>query len=502
MRRARYTMPLSLEGDRPRDHGRCMMTMHTLCPGCPHPAGPRAANGQHGVRAPRLQLLPAFIQWQWPERRSGCSWVRIVIQEIVAKYLGRGVVFHSRAFVFLALVWLPCVTGATPDWAQLRADVLALGRLDQAPVQHGAEGHAAEGGLRPIFFDGLPWKGQPTRVFAWLGIPETASGRLPGVVLVHGGGGTAYKEWVKKWNERGFAALAIAVEGQTDEPAVEPDRARNIFWKRHAWAGPARSGIYHDSAWPLADQWMYHAVADTVLANSLLRSLPPVDAARVGVVGISWGGVITSTVIGIDARFAFAVPIYGCGDLARAGNQYGRALGDNELYQQVWDPMRRLERAKLPVLWLSWPEDQHFPLDAQAACYRAAPGPHMVALIPGMKHSHPAGWNPPDSYAFAESVVREGGPWLRQTGLTSSGGRVRMTFVSRKAVERAVLVSTQGTGFTGTREWTQAPVRLDRRGDVYVVQADLPAATTAWFINLRAGPLTASSDFQECPSAK
>ena len=72
---------------------------------------------------------------------------------------------------------------------------------------------------------------------------------------------------------------------------------------------------------------MYHAVADTVLANSLLRSLPGVDADKVGIMGISWGGVITSTVIGIDDRFAFAIPTYGCGDLSEAPNQYGKSLG-------------------------------------------------------------------------------------------------------------------------------------------------------------------------------
>ena len=100
-------------------------------------------------------------------------------------------------------------------------------------------------------------------------------------------------------------------------------------------------------------------------------------------------------------------------------NQYGRALGDNQLYREVWDPMVRMDRAQMPVLWFSWPEDQHFPLDCQAACYRTAPGPHMVSLIPGMNHGHGAGWNPPDSYAFAESIVREGKPWCVQTNAGS-----------------------------------------------------------------------------------
>ena len=381
------------------------------------------------------------------------------------------------------------------DVTAQRRQVLALGSLTNPPVLHVAEGFAKDGGLQAIFFDALPWKGKPTRVFAWLGLPAKRTGKVPGIVLVHGGGGTAFKEWVQKWNEHGFAAISIAVEGQTDEPAADRIGARR-GWKRQAWAGPARNGIYADSAEPLAEQWMYHAVADTVLANSLLRSLPEVDAGRVGLMGISWGGVITSTVIGIDPRFAFAIPTYGCGHLFNADNQYGRALGTNTLYREMWDPMVRMECVKMPVLWFSWPEDLHFPLDCQAECYHAAPGAHLLALIPALRHGHQAGWAPPDSYAFADSIVREGKPWCVQTGARNERGEVHVEFSVTKPLERAVLISTTDAGFTGQRKWLEAPARLEQRGTTWLVTAALPVGTTAWFVNVRGGILTASSDYQ------
>ncbi len=103
------------------------------------------------------------------------------------------------------------------DFAAQREQVLALGKLTTPPSTHDAEGMAREGGMKPIFFEALPWKGKPTRVFAWLGMPATQKGKVPAMVLVHGGGGTAHKEWVKKWNDHGFAAISIAVEGQTDD---------------------------------------------------------------------------------------------------------------------------------------------------------------------------------------------------------------------------------------------------------------------------------------------
>ena len=206
---------------------------------------------------------------------------------------------------------------------------------------------------------------------------------------------------------------------------------------------------------------------------------------------------MTSTVIGLDDRFAFAIPTYGCGHLFDADNQWGRALGDNQIYRQVWDPMVWLDRTKMPVLWLSWPKDSHFPLDCQRACYRAMPGSHMVALVSGMGHSHPAGWNPPDSYAFAESIVKTGKPWIRQTSSQQKGDTVQVEFSSAKPLDRAVLVWTPDTGFTGNRTWNEIPATLESRDQSTVASASLPPTARAWFINVNSNGLTASSEFTE-----
>ncbi len=373
-----------------------------------------------------------------------------------------------------------------------RVRILALANLTTPPTVQSADGFPPQDGMQAIFYDALPWKGNPTKVFAWLGLPKNRTGKVPAVVLVHGGGGTAYTSWVKKWNEQGFAAISIAVEGQTDKR-----NPTNPGWQQHAWPGPQRNGIYNDSSLPLTDQWMYHAVADAVLANSLLRSLPEVDAEKIGIMGVSWGGVITSTVIGIDPRFAFAIPTYGCGHLFDADNRYGVALSKNRLYREAWDPMVRMDLVKMPVLWFSWPKDQHFPLDSQAACYRAASGPHLLTLIPNMEHSHSSAWNPPDSYAFAKSVVTDGTPWCRQTGLEVVDSVVQVVFTSTKPLDRAVLITTSDTGFTGNRNWIESPALIETRGGESIVTALLPVGTTAWFVNASGGGLTASSDYQE-----
>jgi dienelactone hydrolase len=378
------------------------------------------------------------------------------------------------------------------NYAALREQVAALGELKTPPAVSPAEGFTAIGSLKPIFFEGLAYQGKPTRVFAWLGLPAELTGKVPGVVLVHGGGGTAFKEWVQKWNAQGFAAIAIAVEGQTDSrvPPGPKTESNPQGWQRHDASGPARKGIYGDSAEPLADQWMYHGVADVVLANSLLRSLPEVDATRVGVCGISWGGIITSTVVGIDPRFAFGIPIYGCGALDRAAENYVRALRDNPIYREVWEPLLRLPRATMPLLWLTGPRDAHFPLDVQQASYRAAPGPRMVSVPFDMKHGHPPGWNPPDSYAFAKSVVETGRPWAREVSQENRDGTARVTFEVSRTVGNAVLISKRDA------EWEKSPATLETTPGRVTASALLPAGATAYYFNVDAGGLTVSSEYQ------
>ncbi|MGE3315288.1 MAG: alpha/beta hydrolase family protein [Planctomycetaceae bacterium] len=379
-----------------------------------------------------------------------------------------------------------------------RVAILALGDLDDAPAIHDAVEFESTANMRAIYFDALPWKSKPTRVFAWLGMPKTiqAGKKVPGMVLVHGGGGTAFKEWVQKWNDEGFAAISIAVEGQTD---IQGPGGDGQFWKRHEHGGPPRVGIFGDLNEPIVDQWMYHAVADTALANSLLRSLPEVDKDRVGLMGISWGGIITSTVIGIDTRFAFAIPTYGCGDLHLAENQYETSLNPpkNPGYVDYWNPSLRASRAKMPVLWLTWLRDSHFPLTVQSSSYRAAAGSRMVAVLPDMGHSHPAGWNPRESYEFAKSIVGFGTAWATPIETKVDKTDARAQFTCKRPVKGAVLFHTTDGGYTADRKWEQSPAKMQTEGDRILVTASVPARTTACFFNFESDGLTVSSDFVE-----
>ncbi|MEI6820196.1 MAG: dipeptidyl aminopeptidase, partial [Verrucomicrobiota bacterium] len=110
-----------------------------------------------------------------------------------------------KKYQIIAAMILACGMSAigqetlTPSLSKLEA----LANQATPPEVREAAAFQADGTVRPIFFDALDWEGKPTRVFAWIGFPAGASKEkpAPGIVLVHGGGGTAFKDWVKEWNE-------------------------------------------------------------------------------------------------------------------------------------------------------------------------------------------------------------------------------------------------------------------------------------------------------------
>jgi dienelactone hydrolase len=272
--------------------------------------------------------------------------------------------------------------------------------------------------IRPIYFEGLPYHGKCTLVFAWLSTPvvnleqdEAPPRMTAGTVLLHGGGQTANKDWVEHWAAKGYSSIAVGLEGQTSHANPEI----TFGWHKTPFPGPARVGEYGD--WqeePLWNQWMFHAVSTSMLANTILRAQPTVNSQQVGVAGVSWGAVVATDMLRMDFRFAFAILAFGCASLTshgaegRIGNSIvAGGLDKRAFYEHVWDAQSQLRHVTTPTLWMSSPTDPYFPLKAQAATYTALhpEAPIWVSNVPGLKHGHFAMYERPESYAFAKSVV-------------------------------------------------------------------------------------------------
>jgi dienelactone hydrolase len=285
--------------------------------------------------------------------------------------------------------------------------------------------------IRPIYFEGLPYHGKCTLVFAWLSTPvvnleqdQVPQRMTAGTVLLHGGGQTANKDWVEHWAAKGYSSIAMGLEGQTSHANPEIQ----FGWHKTPFPGPERVGEYGD--WqeePLWNQWMFHAVSTSMLANTILRAQPTVNAQQVGVAGVSWGAVIATDMLRMDSRFAFAILAFGCASLTSHGAEgligssiVGGGLDQRAFYEDVWDARSQLRHVTTPTLWMSSPTDPYFPLKAQAATYTALhpDAPIWVSNVPNLVHGHFAMYERPESYAFAKSVV--------DSAASTPGGRVQL----------------------------------------------------------------------------
>ena len=86
----------------------------------------------------------------------------------------------KRSYGVLGILLMLVLTVQAGLLAAQREQVALLGNLTNVPVVCPAEGFAVDGGIKPVFFEALPWKGKPTRVFAWLGLPENQAGKFAG----------------------------------------------------------------------------------------------------------------------------------------------------------------------------------------------------------------------------------------------------------------------------------------------------------------------------------
>lgn len=330
--------------------------------------------------------------------------------------------------------------GSAADRAALQRDFRALvfgGRIESKIVPTTILTTTHEGRrVERVRFETEPGE----RVIAAVARPEKAEGRLPAVIVQHYLGGTKDDLIIQGlvWQLAGKGFLAIAIDGRYRGE-------RGDVTLQQAMDRAVETGKGHP--------WLVDTVYDVLRTVDYLVSRPDVDAARIGMVGISEGGIETWMAAAADERIAVAVPVIGVtrfaravGDTSTAAGQarvrlfkpflerFASRLGEKEVNDRVvreaWDRLvpglrDRFDADRLlpliaprPLLILNHERDELMPLEgARAACAAArtryaalGAADHLrMEVAPGLPH---AGQDPAEIQALLQWLER----WLKSSG--------------------------------------------------------------------------------------
>ena len=286
--------------------------------------------------------------------------------------------------------------------------------------------------IQAIFFDGEKYDGRDTEIFAYIGFPENASEDkpVPAMVLVHGGAGHAYADWVQYWVNNGYAAISVDGFGQ-----IPPDgnyTEKNELWSVNPASHPTIDEL-RSADKPFEQQWFYHYVADVMLSNNIMRADSRVITDKIGVTGISWGSMATSVAICYDNRFAFAIPVYGSGFLEESTAAIGSVTHGKD-YIEKWEPSHLLGEVEMPVFYVNSDSDPFFSANCTTASAAYTKNGDLV-FAQDFAHGQRPGSEQPEILRFANEQTGMGEGNIKITKASFDGKRALVSFDAPEDVE-------------------------------------------------------------------
>ena len=329
------------------------------------------------------------------------------------------------------------------------------------------------------------------RTFAYIGKP-VGEGSVPGIVCVHGGLGHAYATYVLEAIKHGFAAIAIDTEGCVNTTGGTTGSAYNELEAAYVKdvAGHMGKDSFANVEGALEGQWIYNALCDISIANTVLRATEGVVAEEVGLTGISWGGLLTSTAIRYDERFAFCVPIYISFHMAESLGSSVVGLNTNAFAASLWQDEARFAASTVPTMLISSEKDGFASVDVLSATYRDLKTGYIL-IKPGLTHSQSAGASIPEIYCFGKKILEKGDTLITfdrqitekdgheyRVGLKIPDG---MTNVTATLYYRTAPIEPYSSFATGP-DFKSMPLSFDDAG---VLTVSVPTSAACYYISVR-----------------
>ena len=253
-----------------------------------------------------------------------------------------------------------------------------------------------------------------SEIFAVIATPKTA-GKHPGMLVLHGGGGYAEAEKAMAWAQRGYVAVAPDMPGIADPKKLTETKGKwsSLKYGEGRWVAKPDAGA----------STLFDAVLAAMKSLYLLRAQPGVDATRIGVVGVSWGGYMTAMVCGLAGdQVRAGMGLYGCGFFERG---YGQAVlskmpeDEREEWLNHLDAGRRAPNMKAAFFLAAASNDFFGYPDAVQMTLNAIPGEKNHVFAPNANHKIPL----PGGTVFDNKPAAPFTPTAFQPYPTPTGGK-------------------------------------------------------------------------------
>jgi len=227
-----------------------------------------------------------------------------------------------------------------------------------------------------LIFD--DWLDRPCRVYAERLVP-LSDPEIPGIVHCVGGGQQVTLGDQLFWARQGYASASFDWQ-IARMPHRSPDRTSQ--WPEGVVGQFQRQDSLEQSVLPLALQ-----AARVTL--SWLGSHSLVDASRLGMSGISWGGYLTWLTAAYEDRLKAIVPVYGASIFDRNGGKRHWPFSDevHAYWLKNWDPLSLVSRLTTPAAYLSGTNDFFGNLDTADLLFSRLKAPKRWCLLPNADHA-------------------------------------------------------------------------------------------------------------------
>ncbi len=329
-----------------------------------------------------------------------------------------------------------------------------------------------------------------SEIFAMIATPKLP-GKHPGMLVLHGGGGIAAVEQAMAWAQRGYVAVAPDLPGIANPLKLTETKGRwsDLKYGEGRWTASPDAGA----------SVIFDAVLSAMQSLYLLRDQPTVDTARIGVVGISWGGYMTTMVCGLageQVRAGFA--LYGCGFFDKGSQKdlepYDPKLPQNSLTRMpdaerdLWlkhlDAGRRIPGMKAAFFLAAASNDFFGWPGSVQATIEAIPFEKNQVIAPNANHKIPL----PGGSVFDKTPTTPFVPTAFQPYPTPSGNKAN--WVAMEVPYFEYYLKGLGAPFPKIQLEASAPPRSAR----FTVQAPVPLTKTEIYWSKPAPPKAKQDD--------